>query len=126
MTTLSLATILAESARRHPDKVAVVDGDVRVTYTQLWEQARAYAAGLRELGISPGDRVALLAPNVVDSHAPTTAHSRSARWWCRSTSYSHPTRRRTCSGTAARTCWSAIPASSPWVRRQQQRPESRW
>jgi long-chain acyl-CoA synthetase len=66
MTTLSLAMILAESARRHSDKIAVVDGDVRVTYAQLWQQARAYAAGLRELGIGPGDTVALLAPNVVD------------------------------------------------------------
>jgi long-chain acyl-CoA synthetase len=66
VTTLSLATILAESARKYPDKVAVVDGDVRVTYAQLWEQARSYAAGLRELGVGPGDTVALLAPNVVD------------------------------------------------------------
>nr|WP_205861641.1 long-chain fatty acid--CoA ligase [Planosporangium flavigriseum] len=61
-----MATILAESARRHADKVAVVDGDVRVTYAQLWAQARSYAAGLRELGIGAGDTVALLAPNVVD------------------------------------------------------------
>ncbi|HEV7896546.1 MAG TPA: long-chain fatty acid--CoA ligase [Planosporangium sp.] len=66
MTTLSLATVLAESARRYPDKVAVVDGDVRVTYARLWEQARGYAAGLRELGVKPGDTVALLAPNVVE------------------------------------------------------------
>jgi long-chain acyl-CoA synthetase len=66
MTTLSLASILAEAARRRPDKVAVVDGDVRVTYAELWRQARAYAAGLRELGIRPGDTVALLAPNVLD------------------------------------------------------------
>ncbi|GII24482.1 long-chain-fatty-acid--CoA ligase [Planosporangium mesophilum] len=66
MTDLSLAVVLAESARRYPDKVAVVDGDVRVTYAQLWEQARSYAAGLRELGVKPGDTVALVAPNVVE------------------------------------------------------------
>ncbi|RKN39629.1 long-chain-fatty-acid--CoA ligase [Micromonospora endolithica] len=66
MTALSLAMILAESARRHPDTVAVVDGDIRVTYAELWLEARCYAAGLRELGIGPGDHVALLAPNVVD------------------------------------------------------------
>jgi long-chain acyl-CoA synthetase len=66
MTTLSLATVLAESARRHSDKIAVVDGDVRVTYAGLWDQARAYAAGLAELAIQPGDTVALLAPNVVE------------------------------------------------------------
>ncbi|MEV1328103.1 long-chain fatty acid--CoA ligase [Micromonospora costi] len=66
MTALSLAMVLAESARRHADTVAVVDGEVRVTYAELWLEARSYAAGLRELGIAPGDPVALLAPNVVD------------------------------------------------------------
>jgi long-chain acyl-CoA synthetase len=66
MTTLSLATVLAESARRFPDKVAVVDRDDRITYAQLWRQALAYAGSLREMGVSPGDTVALLAPNVAD------------------------------------------------------------
>ncbi|MEV6376200.1 long-chain-fatty-acid--CoA ligase [Micromonospora musae] len=66
MTALSLAMVLAESARRHSDTVAVVDGESRVTYAELWLEARSYAAGLRELGIAPGDPVALLAPNVVD------------------------------------------------------------
>ncbi|SCL13745.1 long-chain acyl-CoA synthetase [Micromonospora nigra] len=66
MTALSLAMVLAESARRHPDTVAVVDGDIRVTYAELWLEARCHAAGLRAAGVAPGDRVALLAPNVVD------------------------------------------------------------
>ena len=66
MTALSLATVLAEGARRYPDKVAVVDSGTRVTYQQLWEQSRAYAAGLRELGVGPGDTVAMLIPNVLD------------------------------------------------------------
>ncbi|MER7889854.1 long-chain fatty acid--CoA ligase [Micromonospora sp. NPDC094482] len=66
MTALSLAMVLAESARRHADTVAVVDGEIRVTYAELWLEARSYAAGLRELGVGPGDPVALLAPNVVD------------------------------------------------------------
>jgi long-chain acyl-CoA synthetase len=66
MTVLSLAAILAEGARRYPDKVAVVDAGTRVTYSELWEQSRAYAAGLRELGIGPGDTVAMLIPNVLD------------------------------------------------------------
>jgi long-chain acyl-CoA synthetase len=66
MTTLSLAAVLAEAARRYPDKVAVVDTGTRVTYHELWEQARSYAAGLRELGVRPGDTVAILIPNVLD------------------------------------------------------------
>ncbi|MGC5033573.1 AMP-binding protein [Micromonospora sp. DT229] len=66
MTTISPATVLAGSARRHADTVAVVDGRVRVTYAELWWEARCYGAGLRAAGVRAGDAVALLAPNVVD------------------------------------------------------------
>ncbi|WP_229075654.1 long-chain fatty acid--CoA ligase [Actinoplanes sp. DH11] len=67
MTTLSLATVLAEAARRHADKVAIVDaGGERITYRELWAQTRAYAAGLRELGVTRGDTVAVMIPNVAD------------------------------------------------------------
>lgn len=64
--TLTLAGILAESAGRHPDRTAVVLGAERVTYRELWEQTRRYAAALAEQGVGPGDRVAVLLPNVPD------------------------------------------------------------
>jgi long-chain acyl-CoA synthetase len=60
---LTIASILAESAVRHADRTAVVLGPLRITYAQLWHGARQYAAVLRERGIEPGDRVALLLPN---------------------------------------------------------------
>ena len=41
---LSLALILAESAQRYPDRDAVVIGPQRITYAELWEQTRRYAA----------------------------------------------------------------------------------
>jgi long-chain acyl-CoA synthetase len=66
MTTLSLATVLAESARRTPDRLALVQGDLRLSYADLWRQARQHAAALQQHGVEPGDRVALLAPNVAD------------------------------------------------------------
>ena len=66
MTVLSLASVLAESARRRPDKTALVDGETRLSYARLWHDARAVAAALAGRGIGPGDRVALLAPNVTD------------------------------------------------------------
>ncbi|MGN6334193.1 MAG: long-chain-fatty-acid--CoA ligase [Motilibacteraceae bacterium] len=66
MTTLSLATILAEAARRAPHKTALVMGEQRLPYAQLWEEARRVGARLHERGIEPGDRVALIAPNVPD------------------------------------------------------------
>ncbi|GAB3841220.1 hypothetical protein GCM10029963_11780 [Micromonospora andamanensis] len=75
MTALSPATVLAGSAHRHADTVAVVDGRVRVTYAELWLDARCYGAGLRAAGVRDGDAVALLAPNVVDFPGSTTAPS---------------------------------------------------
>ncbi|MFX0592710.1 long-chain-fatty-acid--CoA ligase [Melissospora conviva] len=64
--TLSLAAVLAESARRHGDKIAVVDRDQRIGYAELWRQARAQAAALAGLGVAPGDPVAMLVPNVAE------------------------------------------------------------
>ena len=63
---LSLAAILSESAERYPGQDAVVMGPQRINYATLWEESRRYAAALRERGIGPGDRVALLLPNVPD------------------------------------------------------------
>jgi long-chain acyl-CoA synthetase len=63
---LSLASILAESALRHPDRTALVTGSERVNYAQLWEQARRYAARLRALGVRAGDRVGILLLNSAD------------------------------------------------------------
>ena len=60
---LSIATILAESAVRHADRTAVVLGELKLTYAQLWGHSLQYAAVLREKGIGPGDKVALLLPN---------------------------------------------------------------
>ena len=64
--TLSLASILAENARRRPNSLALVEGDRRYTFGELWQQALAEAAALVGLGVRPGDRVALLAPNVAE------------------------------------------------------------
>ncbi len=64
--TLSLCSILAEPAARFPDRTAVLQGERRISYAHLWQQARRYAAALRELGVVAGDRVALLAPNIVE------------------------------------------------------------
>lgn len=66
MSTLSLASVLAESARRHPDSIALVEGEVRLDYRTVWEQARAAAASLAARGVTPGTPVALLAPNGID------------------------------------------------------------
>jgi fatty-acyl-CoA synthase len=47
----------------HRDAVALVDGEVRRTYEQLAERCERLAGALAALGVRPGDRVSLLAPN---------------------------------------------------------------
>ncbi|MFB7650972.1 MULTISPECIES: long-chain fatty acid--CoA ligase [unclassified Streptomyces] len=66
MATLSVAAILAENARRRPDKEALVEGDLRLSFAEVWRRARAQAGALTGLGVRPGDRVALMAPNTAD------------------------------------------------------------
>jgi long-chain acyl-CoA synthetase len=61
---LNLASLLDHHARHRPDQDAVVMGDRRITYAQLDALAGRVAAGLRSLGLQPGDHVALSCPNV--------------------------------------------------------------
>jgi len=60
---LTPITFLERSARVFPDRTAVVDGETRLSYREFLDRARRLAAGLQELGIKPGDRVAFLALN---------------------------------------------------------------
>ncbi|HVB37901.1 MAG TPA: long-chain-fatty-acid--CoA ligase [Vicinamibacterales bacterium] len=56
-----------EFARRtralYPDRPAVVDGTLRLTYGEFFARCDRWSAGLQHLGIQPGDRVAYIAPN---------------------------------------------------------------
>jgi long-chain acyl-CoA synthetase len=61
---LNLGTILQASTAIHPAKPVLKLNDFSMTYAELDRAARGVATGLRERGIAPGDRVALLIPNV--------------------------------------------------------------
>src|SRR5262249_37740672 len=56
---------LARSERVFGDLTAVVDGDRRFTYAEFAARVYRQAAALQDLGVVPGDRVAVLAPNGV-------------------------------------------------------------
>jgi len=60
---LVLPAMLARSARRVPDKTALVFGDERRTYAELEKRTDRLASALAERGVMPGDRVALLLHN---------------------------------------------------------------
>lgn len=61
---LNLGTILQASAHERPKHAAVRMDDRVLTYEQLDRAARGVATALRDRGVQPGEKVALLVPNV--------------------------------------------------------------
>ncbi|MHB9114308.1 MAG: class I adenylate-forming enzyme family protein [Thermoleophilia bacterium] len=55
--------VLEESARRLPEKVAVVDGDRRLTYSQVMAESERLAEALASSGLAKGDIAAVYLPN---------------------------------------------------------------
>ncbi len=56
----SLVELLRQSVEKAPSNEALVEvGGERLTYRELWDRAAKVAGGLCELGIQPGDRVAI-------------------------------------------------------------------
>jgi fatty-acyl-CoA synthase len=59
----SLGRFLAGLAGATPDAPAIIWGDERISFAALDHESRRVAHGLADLGIEPGDRVALWLPN---------------------------------------------------------------
>lgn len=64
--TYPLQHILSATARRLPQKTAIIDGEYAYSYQQLDMYSSRFAAALAKLKIEKGDRVGLLAPNCVE------------------------------------------------------------
>jgi 2,3-dihydroxybenzoate-AMP ligase len=60
---LTVAEMVERTARRLPQKVAVVYGDDRITYEELIRSAQRLANGLLRLGLKPQDRAVVQLPN---------------------------------------------------------------
>jgi len=61
---LNLATLLEDTTRDYPDREAVIFNEMKLTYKAVNAAANQVAAGLAELGIRKGDKVALSCPNL--------------------------------------------------------------
>jgi long-chain acyl-CoA synthetase len=59
----SLGSILPEAARRYGDKTALVIDGRRFSFNDLEHHSNAFANGLVEAGVAPGDIVTLYGPN---------------------------------------------------------------
>jgi long-chain acyl-CoA synthetase len=54
---------LEANAQRFPRRVALEFLGRSLTYRELWREVEAFAKGLQEAGLRPGDRVAIMLPN---------------------------------------------------------------
>jgi acyl-CoA synthetase (AMP-forming)/AMP-acid ligase II len=59
----TIPEMVLSAADRFGDAEAVVDGPLRLSFTELAERVRCAAGAFREFGIGKGDRVAVWAPN---------------------------------------------------------------
>src|SRR5438045_4421457 len=62
-TPLSPLEFLRRARRLYPDREAVVDEDLRLTYSEFGKRCDRWSAALQQLGVQKGDRVAYIAPN---------------------------------------------------------------
>jgi long-chain acyl-CoA synthetase len=60
---MNLGNMLAESAGRYEERLAVVHGERRITYREMERAACALGNHLRSQGLGKGDKVALMLPN---------------------------------------------------------------
>ncbi len=60
---LTPLSFIARAADVYPDRVAVIHGDTRYSWGQVYQRCRRLASALRARGIGPGDTVAVFSPN---------------------------------------------------------------
>jgi long-chain acyl-CoA synthetase len=63
---MNLATNVERSALFFPDRPAVSEAGIEISYGQLNDRSNRIATGLMKIGVRAGDRVALCAPNSAD------------------------------------------------------------
>ncbi|WP_301074503.1 AMP-binding protein, partial [uncultured Desulfovibrio sp.] len=59
-----LYAMLDDAAEKYPQRLAVVFQNTRITYKALREKAEVFAGALRRAGVRPGERVAVMLPNL--------------------------------------------------------------
>ena len=59
-----LYSLLDRAADQYPRRQALIFQNTRITYAALRERAERFAGALRRAGIAPGERVAVMLPNL--------------------------------------------------------------
>src|SRR5258708_1804966 len=62
----SIPKLVRSSAARFGDLEALVDGEVRLNFSELAEAVHLGTRGVIDLGLEPGERAAIWAPNIAE------------------------------------------------------------
>ena len=68
---LTPTAFLDRASRAFANRTAIIGDDIRFTYQELADRCERLAGALAALGVGPGDRVSVLAPN---THVVLEAH----------------------------------------------------
>ncbi|WP_340085006.1 AMP-binding protein [Siminovitchia sp. FSL H7-0308] len=60
---IAVGDIVRRSASRHPNKIAIIDGETRMTFSRLDEAANQFAHYLLKKGFEKGDRIVTISAN---------------------------------------------------------------
>ena len=60
---MNFALSIEENCKKYPERTCVVDGDIRLTYGEMEQRASRLAHALADMGVQPGDRVAIFQTN---------------------------------------------------------------
>ena len=63
-TPLTPLEFMRRTRRLHPQREAVVEGDLRLSYQQFFDRCDRWSTALQRMGVRQGDRVLYIAPNV--------------------------------------------------------------
>ena len=61
----TLKELIETSCQKYADRVAFIQMDATLTYRELDEHSRAFAAWLQQAGLKKGDRMAIMLPNTL-------------------------------------------------------------
>jgi long-chain acyl-CoA synthetase len=60
---LTIADTIDHARRNFPEREALACGDVRLTYASFYDRCRRLVGAMQDIGVQPGDRIAVLASN---------------------------------------------------------------
>ena len=63
---VAIGDLLKRAARRFPDRIAVTDGERRVTFTEIERDANRFANYLVARGLKPGEKISTICNNSVE------------------------------------------------------------